>query len=45
MPTVCHFFYLLSRDNYHPTLTEEIHSYRIAAKYGPLCSMEKDDDQ
>jgi len=25
----------------HPTLTEEIHSYRIAAKYGPLCSMDK----
>jgi hypothetical protein len=28
----------------HSTLTEEIHSYRIGAKYGPLCSMGRNDE-
>jgi hypothetical protein len=29
----------------NPTLTEEIHSYRIAAKYGPICSKDESDDE
>jgi len=29
----------------HPTLTEEIHDYRLAAKYGPICSKDDTDDE
>jgi hypothetical protein len=27
------------------TLTEKIHSYRIAAQYAPICSRDKGNDQ